>query len=215
MRSRHCTWYCKNQLPNQHRMKPDDELIWDRKTPYEISCRRSNDFQKEGNDRTGIKDNPTANNPHTGCAGTKHRETHWLIKTASSDQHTVRWSPRSHSDGYHCRRTSHRDWTRGLPWAQLDKATDGDVYRTTYRTDCRTTWPEVYQMTTEKPTDILPKLPTEMATEKSTKSAPKPKKDSLQTKLKPNRISCRMTERFQLQFRNTITLLRSDDGNRQ
>jgi hypothetical protein len=54
-RSRHCRCYCKNQLPNQHRMKPDDELIWDRKTPYEISCRRSNDFQKEGNDRTGLR----------------------------------------------------------------------------------------------------------------------------------------------------------------
>jgi hypothetical protein len=49
-------------------------------------------------------------------------------------------------------------------------------------------------MTTEKPTDILPKLPTEMATEKSTKNAPKPKKDSLQTKLKPNRITCRITD---------------------
>jgi hypothetical protein len=57
-------------------MKPDDELIWDRKTLYEISCRRSKDFQKEGSGRTGIKNNPTANNHHTGCAGTKHRETH-------------------------------------------------------------------------------------------------------------------------------------------
>jgi len=40
--------YCKNQLLNQHRIKPDDELIWDRKTPYVISWRRSNDFQKRG-----------------------------------------------------------------------------------------------------------------------------------------------------------------------
>jgi hypothetical protein len=28
--------------------EPDDELIWDRKTPYEISCRWSNDIQKRG-----------------------------------------------------------------------------------------------------------------------------------------------------------------------
>jgi hypothetical protein len=41
------------------------------------------------------------------------------------------------------------------------------------------------QRPTEKPTDILPKLPTEIGTEKSTKNAPKPKTDSLQTKLKP------------------------------
>jgi len=41
-------------------------------------------------------------------------------------------------------------------------------------------------MNTENPTDILPKLPIEMTTEKSTKNAPKPKKDSLQTKLMPN-----------------------------
>jgi hypothetical protein len=46
-------------------------------------------------------------------------------------------------------------------------------------------------MTTEKPTDILPKLPTEMATEKSTKNARKPKIDSLQMKreAEPNSVS--------------------------
>jgi len=49
-------------------------------------------------------------------------------------------------------------------------------------------------MTTEKPMDILPKLPTEMATEKSTKNAPKPNKDSLRMKLKPNRLTCQITE---------------------
>jgi hypothetical protein len=31
-----------------------------------------------------------------------------------------------------------------------------------YRTECRITLPEAYQITTEKPTDILPKLPTEL-----------------------------------------------------
>jgi hypothetical protein len=40
-----------------------------------------------------------------------------------------------------------------------------------YRTESRITLPEAYQMTTEKPTDILPKLPTEMAAEKSTKKS--------------------------------------------
>jgi hypothetical protein len=40
-------------------------------------------------------------------------------------------------------------------------------------------------MTTAKPTDILPKLPTGMDTEMSTKNALKPKKDSLQMKQKP------------------------------
>jgi len=41
--------------------------------------------------------------------------------------------------------------------------------RMAYRTESRITLPEAYQMTTEKPTDILPKLPTEMAADKSTK----------------------------------------------
>jgi hypothetical protein len=51
--------------------------------------------------------------------------------------------------------------------------------RTTYRTECRTILPEAYQMTTEKPMDILPKLPTEMAAEKSTKNAPRSRTRSL------------------------------------
>jgi hypothetical protein len=45
--------------------------------------------------------------------------------------------------------------------------------RTAYRMESRITLPEAYQMTTEKPTDILPKLPTEMAAEKSTKKSTK------------------------------------------
>jgi len=66
--------------------------------------------------------------------------------------------------------------------------------RTAYRTECRTTLPEAYQMTTEKPTDIIPKRPTEMATEQSTKNAPTPNEDNLQMKQKPNRITCRIRE---------------------
>ena len=66
-------------------------------------------------------------------------------------------------------------------------------------------------MTTEESTDILPMLPTEMAPEQSTKNAPKPKNNTLQMKLKPNRIKCRITER--LLSRITITLLRSHDDN--
>jgi hypothetical protein len=44
-------------------------------------------------------------------------------------------------------------------------------------------------MTTEKPMDIVPKQPNEMAAEKSTKNTPKQKEDSLQMKQKPNRIT--------------------------
>jgi len=46
-------------------------------------------------------------------------------------------------------------------------------------------------MTTEKPTDILPKLPTEMAAAMSTKNPPKPKEDSPQdeAKAEPNYVS--------------------------
>jgi len=41
-----------------------------------------------------------------------------------------------------------------------------------YRTECQTTLPEAYQMTTEKQTDILPKLPTKMATGRSVSTRP-------------------------------------------
>jgi len=63
--------------------------------------------------------------------------------------------------------------------------------------------------------NILPKLPTEMVTEKSIKNTPKPKKDSLQMKQTPNRITCRITERLRLQSRITITLLPRHTGNQQ
>jgi len=55
-----------------------------------ICCRRSNDFQKEGNDCSGIKNNSNANNHPTGCAGTKYCEADWPIKRASSDNRTTR-----------------------------------------------------------------------------------------------------------------------------
>jgi len=46
-------------------------------------------------------------------------------------------------------------------------------------------------MTTEKPMDNLPKLPTKMASEMSTKNALKPKEDSPQdvAKAEPNHVS--------------------------
>ena len=40
---------------NQQRIEPDNELIWNRKTTYEITCRQSNDIQKERDNRTGIQ----------------------------------------------------------------------------------------------------------------------------------------------------------------
>jgi len=109
------------------------------------------------------------------------------------------------------------NWTKPLMKMLTDWCTEGsrNYRQTACRMECRTTLPEAYQMTTKKPTDILPKLPTEMATEKLTKNAPKLKKDSLQTKLKPNRIMCRITERLQLQSRIPITLLPSYHRNRQ
>jgi len=65
--------------------------------------------------------------------------------------------------------------SRGLPRALPYQATDQDAYRmtyrtiknyrrTAYRTECQTTLPGAYQMATEKQPDILPQLPTEMAT---------------------------------------------------
>jgi len=41
-------------------------------------------FKREGNDRTGIKNNSTANNQHTGSARTMHREAHSPIEMARS-----------------------------------------------------------------------------------------------------------------------------------
>jgi len=65
-----------------------------------------------------------------------HR-TYWIAYRVASRETvkitTKRWSPRSHSDGYHCQRTSHREQTRGLPGALPYQATDQDAYRMAYR----------------------------------------------------------------------------------
>jgi len=64
---------------------------------------------------------------------------------------------------------------RGLPGVLQYKSTDWDAYRIAYRriekylrpayrTECQTTLPEAYQMTTERRSDIQWKLPTEMLT---------------------------------------------------
>ena len=45
-------------------------------------------------------------------------------------------------------------------------------YQAEYQTEYQTILPGAYQMTTEKPTNILPKLPTEIVTEISTKNEP-------------------------------------------
>jgi hypothetical protein len=116
-------------------------------------------------------------------------------------------------------REDHRKPNRTKPLLEMftEWHTEGSrIYgRRVYRTECRITLPETYQITTEKPMDILPKLPTEMATEKSTKNIPKPKEDSLQMKQTPNRIMCRITEKLRLRSRITITLLPRHEGNRQ
>jgi len=67
------------------------------------------------------------------------------------------------------------NWTKPLMEMFTEWNTKGSRnYRgTAYRTEWRIKLPEAYQMTTEKAMDILPKLPTEMATEKSTKNAPR------------------------------------------
>jgi len=65
-----------------------------------------------------------------------HRAYRMVYRMASQETveiTTKKWSSRSHSVGYHCRRTSHGDRTRGLPGAQADKATDGDAYRMAYQ----------------------------------------------------------------------------------
>jgi len=86
---------------------------------------------------------------------------------------TKRWSPRFHTDGYHCRRTSHGDRedyrkpyrTKPTTKTLTEWRTKGsrNYRRTAFRTECQSSLPETYQMTTEQQTDIQPKLPTEMA----------------------------------------------------
>ena len=81
---------------------------------------------------------------------------------------TKRWWPRSHSDWYHCRRTSHGDRLRGYRERYRTKPLTETL--TEWRTEGSQTTAErhtelnaerFYQMTTEKPTDILPKLSSE------------------------------------------------------
>jgi len=112
-----------------------------------------------------------------------YRITYRMASWETAEKTTKRWSPRPHSDGYHCQRTSNGDredyrepYRTKLHTKMLTEwCTEGSTNyrRTAYRTEYQTTIPKAYQMTTEKPTNILSKLPTEMATEKSTKNAPK------------------------------------------
>jgi len=96
---------------------------------------------------------------------------------------TERWSPRSPSGGYHGRRTSLGDredyhqlyWTKPLTKMLTTFHSKGsrNYGWKAYLTECQTTFPEGYEVTTEKPTNILPTLPPQMTTEMSTENAPK------------------------------------------
>jgi len=77
----------------------------------------------------------------------------------TAEKTTKGWSPRPHSDGYHCRRTSHRDRedyrepyrTKPLTKMLTKWRTEGsrNYHRTAYKTEYQTTITEAYQMTTE------------------------------------------------------------------
>ena len=96
---------------------------------------------------------------------------------------TKRWSPGSHSDGYHCRKTSRGDradyqelyHTKPLTKMLTEWFTgwSRNYRRTAYGTECETTILEAYQMTTSKPRNILPKLPDMIPSEISTKNTQK------------------------------------------
>jgi hypothetical protein len=91
---------------------------------------------------------------------------------------TRRRSRRSHSDGYHYRRTSHADRedyresyrTKPLTETLTEWLTEGSKTIAERHTELNEE--RFYPMTTEKPTDILPMLSTD-GQEKSTKNAPK------------------------------------------
>ena len=85
-----------------------------------------------------------------------YRIIYWMASQEPVETTTKRWWPRSHSDRFHCRRTSHGDRMRGLPGALPYQATDQDAYRmanrsiknycrTAYRTECRTILPNDYR----------------------------------------------------------------------
>jgi len=130
-----------------------------------------------------------------------YRIAYRMASCETAENTTKRWSPRPHSDGYHCRWMSHgyredyRELYRRKPLTKMltEWRTEGSTNyrRTAYRTGYQTTIPEAYQMTTEKPMNIQPKLPTEMATEKSTKNAPKLSSEWLSLSNGPPR-PCRM-----------------------
>jgi len=68
-------------------------------------------------------------------------------------------------------REDYRKHNRTKPLLEMFTKWHTEGSRNYGRIASRITSPEAYQMTTEKPTDILPKLPTEMAAEKSTKKS--------------------------------------------
>jgi len=63
-----------------------------------------------------------------------YRIVHRMASKETVETTTERWWPRSHSDRYHCQRTSHGDRMRGLPGALPYQPTDRDAYRMAYRT---------------------------------------------------------------------------------
>jgi len=90
------------------------------------------------------------------------------------------WFYKGYGDSYHYPISLPKDFT----WRSNERMTGSPTGqrhywrclpngRTAYRMESRITLPEAYQMTTEKSTDILPKLPTEMAAEKLTKKSTK------------------------------------------
>jgi hypothetical protein len=68
-------------------------------------------------------------------------------------------------------RENYREPNRTKPLLEMftERHTEGsrNYGQMAYRMECRITLPEAYQMTTEKPTDVLQKLPTETRIEKS------------------------------------------------
>jgi len=112
---------------------------------------------------------------------TEHTKWHtkWYHETVEIT--TKRWSPRPHSNGYHCWRTSYtkcndyRELYHTKPLAKMHTEwhTKGskNYHRAPYRNEYQTTLTEAYQMTTDTPKNLLLKLPTKRDTGKSTKNA--------------------------------------------
>jgi hypothetical protein len=104
--------------------------------------------------------------------------TEWHHERLPRDDHRDLTATDITHQGLHMeiKRADYRELYRTKPLTEMltEWRTEGsrNYRRTAYRTECETTVPKAYQITTEKPTNILSKLPTEMATEKSTKNAP-------------------------------------------